>query len=1058
MNTRLRNYRLAILWIASGATAIAQLTTADIAGSVRDPQGLSVASAHVSAVNRKTDQRFSTETNAQGGFLLRALPPGDYSVFTEASGFKSSRQENVSLSAAQIQRLDIRLDVGSVSESVTISAAPPPVDTQTGTLGTLVDTKRLDDLPLQGRNILSLAALTPGVTRASVTNSPSSGQQSINVDGNRASATNITLDGASMYYAHRGAALVQPPPDAVQEVRIITNGEGADFKRGSAAITVITRNGTNEFHGALWDYFRNDALNARSFFAAKVSKLRYNQFGGAAGGPIKRNKAFFFGSYQGFRNPADSLASSAFPPTAAQRSGDFSSTAGKKPIDSLTGQPFPNGIIPQTRFDPIALKLLSRIPLPNRANGQYVVQDSVSNSDKMFMGRVDYDFTANDRTNIRYFYDKPTSQNPFPNGGNVDQYASSVPENTSQNWNLAHMHTFTPNLVMNLRASVTRFVYVEANNVRDTLASLGSNFVVAGGPGSLPYLSVTGSFIAGAAREGARISDTDELAGDLSWFKGKHEIRMGADVQRMRFFFGNADRSNGEFYFDGSITGNSVADFLLGRPVSMWQQSYKANDTRDLAPGFYVQDRWRVTPRLSLTLGLRWDIFTNWRMINQGAFSLVPGAQSSYIPKAPVGVLYDHDNNYPYRTDWINPSPRVGFAYDLSGDGKTSIRGAYGISYDPLIGQLANQAAQPFGYDINTTNTATLSYPYKSFGPVPFNQPINLQNPVFSYPISMAGSFVGKIVTPYAQNMNFTIERQVARGTLVQASYVGSLTRHEGVEFQQNPAIYIPRASTTQNTDTRRIYAPIFGDVTGWSTDGNASYNALQLRVARNFSKGVTFDFAYSHARAIDESSRNDAANNWTLQNTYDRRGNRGLGDYQVANRLVGSWVWEVPFLSKPDTLTAKILGGWKFAGIAAVQDGMPFTVTSGKDNSLTGVNADRPNVLGNPVLSTDRPKTQVLTQFFDTTQYVANLPGQYGNSGRNTLIGPGLVTFDLSMGKHFSISENQLLEFRCDAFNAFNRANFANPNSNLSSGKAFGQITSAGAGRTLQLALRFQF
>jgi hypothetical protein len=798
-------------------------------------------------------------------------------------------------------------------------------------------------------------------------------------------------------------------------------------------------------------------LNARSFFAANVSKLRYNQFGGAGGGPIKRNKVFFFGSYQGFQNPSDALSSSAFPPTTAQRAGDFSTTTGKKPIDRLTGQAFPNNTIPQSRMDPIALKLLSRIPLPNRPNGQYVVQDSISNSDKMFMGRLDYDFTTADRTTFRYFYDKPTSQNPFPNGGNVDGYASSIPNNTSQNWNLAHVHTFTPNLVLNFRASVTRFVYVESNTVRDTLTSLGSKFVVAGGPGSLPYLSVTGSFVAGAAREGARISDTDEMSGDISWFHGKHELRFGADVQRMRFFFGNADRSNGEFYFDGSVTGNSVADLLLGQPVSMWEQSYKNNDTRTWAPGFYAQDRWRISPRLTLTLGLRWDIFTNWRMINQGAFSLVPGAHSTYIPKAPVGILYDHDNGYPYRTDWVNPSPRIGFAYDVFGNGKTSFRGGYGISYDPLIGQLANQAAQPFGFDLNTTNVGSISDPYRYLGSVPFNQPIDLQNPTFSLPISMAGSFLGKVVTPYSQNINATIEQEVAPRTILQASYVGVLTRHDGNERQQNPAAYIAGQSTTKNTDQRRIYAPIYGDITAWATDGTASYNALQLRITRSFSRGLTVDFAYSFARAIDESSRGDAANNWSLQNPFDRLGNRGLGDYQIARRLVGSWVWELPWWRQP-SLLSKFIGGWRLSGIATIQDGMPFTVLTGTDNSLTGVNADRPNLLGDPRLDMGRPTGQVITRYFDTTKFVGNSPGQYGNAGRNILIGPGLAVFDLSLGKQFTITERDHLEFRCDAFNAFNRANFSNPNSTLSSGKAFGQITSAGAGRTLQLALRFQF
>jgi hypothetical protein len=341
---------------------------------------------------------------------------------------------------------------------------------------------------------------------------------------------------------------------------------------------------------------------------------------------------------------------------------------------------------------------------------------------------------------------------------------------------------------------------------------------------------------------------------------------------------------------------------------------------------------------------------------------------------------------------------------------------------------------------------------------VPYGRPVDLSKPVFPASVTVRGSWAGQIVMPYAQNIHLTVEQQVKRDTMVQVAYVATLGRHEPTMPEQNPARYVPGASTSTNIDQRRLYAPAFTSIRSWATDGNPAYHALQATLSRRFSRGVTYSIAYAFAKALDESGRGDAANDWGLQDPFDRRGNRGLGDNDIRHRLVASWVWELPVLRGQRHLAGKILGGWRLSGIATLQDGTPYTVSSGRDNSLSGVAMDRPNLIGDPRLPADRPKRQKLARYFDGSKFVANAPGQYGNAGRNLLIGPGSVTFDLSLGKTFPFSERKRIEFRWDAFNAFNRPNFGKPASSLASPATLGVITTAGAGRIMQLALRFEF
>lgn len=509
--------RTLFLFSFASGVCLSQTPTGQIVGTVTDPSGAAVVGAQIGLRNESTgESRICCQTDAEGGFLARALPLARYTVTVEHPGFQKSIRSGLNVVSLGNLRVDIQLAIGDSKQTVEVTGDGALVETRSPTLANLIDGTRIVDLPLNGRNILNLAQTVPGVDRIALQNEGGFEQQKLNFNGLRSYSTNVQLDGTPMFYAHRGSTVILPPPDAIAEVQVVTSGVTAEYGRGAAVVSSVTKSGTNQFHGSAYEFFRNDKLDARNFFAPVRPKLRFNQFGGTLGGPIIKDKLFFFGSFQGFRTQREVLISSAFPPTAAERRGDLSRTAPVPPLDPLNGQPFPNAQIPTTRLDPVAQRLLERIPLPNQPTGVLAAVEPIPVTVNNSLLRMDYNISNSDRLAARYYLNPVRTRNPFPvsggNPNNVPGYSPAPFRDDTTAITLTHTRTWSPSLVSTTRASLMRFVYYAENAVRIPMEELGArNFVNAGGPPRLPKLDVIGRFIASPAADSQRVGYVHDL-------------------------------------------------------------------------------------------------------------------------------------------------------------------------------------------------------------------------------------------------------------------------------------------------------------------------------------------------------------------------------------------------------------------------------------------------------------------------------------------------------------------------------------------------------------------
>lgn len=1032
--------------------------TGTIHGSVKDPTGLPIGNAKVTAALTERGLERSVVTDSQGDYVLPALPVGTYTISVESPGFNAFHQQGIVLTSNENARVDATLQVGNVTQSVSVTAEAPLVDSRSSTVGTLIDTRRVVELPINGRNVIALAGLLPG---ASQVNAPQTftGDRSgptVAVSGSRGNDNLFLFDGTEFQANFRNTGLNYPPPDALQEVRVLTNSFSAEYGRNSGSVfNVVTKSGTDEIHGAAWEFLRNQDLNARNFFApSQKPQMIQNQFGAAAGGPIKKDRLFIFGSYEGLRIRPASLATSAFPLTAAERSGDFS--ASRTPVvDPLTGKPFPGNQIPTSRFDPVAAKILSQglMPLPNSPTGQYITAFPSPQDNDNYLVRMDYNLGRH-TIDGHYNYNLATQQS-F--GGQIPTYLPLDDTGKSQNAGIGDTYAIAPNLLNEFRIGFTRFRSAIANSAQFDLADLGGTFPQIG-PKVPPALAISGRVTLGnnSTIDSYQVNENFQLNESVTWTKNNHTVKAGVELLRLRYSNDSFFESMGDFSFGGGITGNPAADFLLGRAESMTVASPAVHAGERQNNVFaYIEDDWKISPSLTLNLGLRYELPTPWYDSNGNGVTLRPGQQSTVVPNAPLGMVFVGDRGIDkglYPMDKNNFAPRVGFAWTPFRDGKTVLRGAFGIFYDAVNADMIQwNTSQPFRY------TFTIPTPYSLSNPL-FGQPalplsVDLQNPRF---VGTQQLFYPdpNLRTPYLQEFNFNVQRELTKDLVVQAGYVGKIGHKLLMGMSANPAVYYPGA-TLSNVNQRRLL-PAFGANNVISSVGNSNYNALQIEATKRFSHGFSMQGSYTWSRSLDMASA--IALGAAVPDVFDLGTQYGPSDFNATHIGSVSWLWQLPDLKSHNGFVRSVAGGWQLNGLISARSGFPINPLVGSDRALSGTNNQRPEVAGNPVLPGGRSTASQVNEWFNPAAFALPALGSFGNAGRNSLVGPGAFDTNAAVFKDFALPfrEKMKLQFRSEFFNLFNNVNFNNPNATL--GPKMGRITSAGDARVIQFALKLLF
>lgn len=1083
--------------------------TASVAGTVRDPTGAVVVGAEIVITQTDTGLSKTVESSDDGTFAFASLPVGPYILDVKKSGFSSYQQKGIVLTVNQVVQLPVTLQVGEVKEVIEVSANAAQVDTTTGTLSQLVDQRQVVELPLNGRNPAELVFLALGVTNplmgagGGATGAPSGPGVTLQftyptgvggsneqqgalipvVNGTRSGGVYFSLDGANNVDAYAVTGGPFPNPDAVQEFRVLTNGYGAEY--GSApggAVNIVTKSGTNDFHGNVFEFLRNGALNARNFFAAKSDNIRRNQFGGTLGGPIVKDKLFIFGSYQGTTLRSSVGGDIQFVPTDAQRAGDFSSTPNQLK-NPFTQAPYPGNQIPLSDFSPVTRRILEHLPRSTAPDGRVEVVRPTSQNENQFTVKSDYMLKKHSFV-VRYFL------SDFSNPGvvNPDNWLTIFGSNFVR-WQDAMLgHNYVSAKTVNeLRFTFQRNSFNVFTGLPVSFKQLGANVTESANP-FIEFMQVAGSFTIGGGSFNGFPRQTITVSDRLTTIRGRHEISLGGEVSRLR-----ADQRTDHFQSGIAVwaplppflpftSGNPMADFLLGKPFVFGQGDGLLARVRGGLWGFYGTDRIRVSPRFTLTLGLRWDPYWPFHTLHGRATCFRPGQKSTVFTNAPAGLLFPGDPGCD-STGGVQPDlntfqPRVGFAYRLDQQGNTSIRGGYGLysMQFPLQSFLPFAEQPPYIRTIVRMAPPSISDPWAGFpGGDPFAggftaddlpRPSNV-----AFPLSQVRVFNPDFKLANVQQWNLTMEHLFRGNTVVRASYVGTKGTHLSLEREANAAVYIPGecggspCSTTQNTDARRPFQGL-QSVLDTESVGNSSYNALQLSVERRLTKGLTFSSNYTWGRSIDTVSSNangtlHAGFN-TVANPFNIAAYRGLSDFDVAHAFSTSFVWQLPSFESTNFVTKHLLSGWQASGIWQWQGGQPFSIYSGIDNSLSGVGLDFADLVPgvSPTLDSNRPRGDVVNQYFNVAAFQQNALGTFGNSGRNILRGPGYNNLDFAVMKSIPITTEYKLTFRGEFFNITNTPHLTAPNGaggGIGTPRA-GQILRARDPRIIQLALKFDW
>lgn len=1052
--------------IISPAFLRGQTAEATLLGRVIDQSKAFMPGVQVTALQEQTGYTRVVVTNGQGEYLMPYMPVGTYDITATLQGFKDYTRKGVVITVGQEARADIMMTIGQVTQKVVVTEQATMVNTQNAAVTGLVDSARIIELPLSGRNILALAALQPGVTDVSAPQSFDTARfgPTMHINGTRYNSSTEFLDGMQDITLFRNTGLNLPPPDAIQEFRIMLNSASAEYGRvGGGLVEAVTKSGTKNLHGTVYEFLRNDALNARNFFSPTVPVKKQNQFGVSAGYYIPlpdSKKLYLFGNFEGLRIRQSSVQNLAILPTADERRGVFSHTI----IDPATGQPFANNTIPPGDLNPVALAVLQKVPTPTSADGSFFSFDNAPENLNQYFIRGDYDITSRHRLMVHVHRWKDGDQFEQSRSTDVPGWSPGYQETRTWNTELSLTSTLSPSLLNEFRAGYNQVYSPGGNFNHFDLNSFGSNFPAIGTP---PFIDVGGEFTLEPQIDGVNKDHTYQIADTITWLHGRNTLRTGEQYWREQSTFVCNYLTESFTEFNGTFTGDPIADFLLGRP-SLFQseEPVTIDDVKSNLFAAFVQDDFKVTPHLTLNLGVRYELQTPWASPQKLFATLRPNQQSQKFPAAPLGMVYPGDSGIPpglIPTRGNHFAPRVGFAWDPFGDGKTAVRGSYGIYFDSLIaasGQFAN--SQPYQV-------------FRSFD-VPaggLSDPLQGQPPAFpnatTFILPVALSYLDpSITTPYFQQVNLTVQRQFGQNWSAQLGYVGNLGRHLVQQEDWNPAIPGPTA-TLQNIEQRRAYMPgVFTDGLKTVTDGLSSFHSLQTQVERRFAGGLSIQGSYTWSKSIDTMS--GAVEDATVSNPFSPHFDRARSDFNRAHVFSVSYIWQIPGLRGSTFLGRKVLGGWEVSGIGSYKTGQPIDIETDQDILAIGTYRSylqRPELVGDPNLS-HSSKDDYLRHYFNKAAFAlpcsldsngSCIPGTgyWGNLGRNALTGPGFANWDLGIFKNTSLTETVQSQFRVEFFNALNRANFKNPNPYMDSSR-FGRITSAYGGRELQFALKLYF
>jgi len=1060
------------------------MSSAEMAGTVEDGKGAVIPGATMLIVSQDTGATRLIKSNGSGEFVAPALEPGHYRVTITARGFETFTAKDITLHVGAKVNFNFALRIGDVTETVTVTTSGELINATSAEISSVVNEHAITELPLNGRDPSTLVLLSPGT--ANVLNTGGGLFQSIyslpnetgaSANGGRQGSTYYLLDGAPNMDTSLDLAMPFPNADATQEFRVVTNNFDAQYGSSPGAVVSIqTRSGSNNFHGGLFEFIRNNDLNAANYFTHAVDTLKRNQFGGELGGPILKNKLFFFYNYQGTHSVSNGASNSVYTPTAAMLKGDFSA------VPQALGPPFasaggkPNQVNPAILSKAAVTIAETGLPLgQNPASGQVNYASGITiNQFNESTARVDYDLSSNRRFSLRTF-ENFFNQPPSDTNGNMlsvvlDQPMDFYNEALNHAW-MINQSTFNVFSVFWTQFDGRGYAAVNDSNGQPMCLSRYIKVNEPRGQCYMEGLNVTNGFTVPYAEPSQKLRTTVGVIESITSTVGRHTLSAGVDVFHHYVQVTSQYPSEPIISFSGNYTGFGLADFLLGDVSNFTQGTILIQGENAWQIGPFIQDQFRLHPNLIITAGLRWDPdLAPPVLAGQGA-AFHPGQQSRVFPNAPAGLVYPGDagvNASLRPSGYTYFDPRIGVAWQPGWLHNTSLRAAFGLFQAPfLFSEYAHtpevapfdpvytfpgSPGSPVSFQDPYANYAGTNYtsPFPPF-PLLNKPPANSAVPV---PVTVSAIFSNNFKLGITQTWNASIEHQIKSNLALHLAYVGSETYQQEEAIDQNPGIYA-------NGGKRTTY-PSFGGILTDFSNGTAPYNSLQVGIDQHLAYGLQLQSYFTWSKAIDLAAHADISIGFPeLGDPFDLRWNRGISAMNVPLNSITNFIYMTPSLDGSGSLVKSFLGSWQVSGIVTFQSGSPFSITGGSGNNSGALqNGDRADFVPGQPLNVHRgSKTQWLKQYFNPLAFTANAPGTFGNTGKNILTGPAVATADLGIAKNWMLGGNVKLQFRWEAFNAFNHASFSTP-VNSPTASNLGQITSISAikPRVMQGSLKVTF